>query len=91
MKARRWRERGFPYPPRLESVPSEVGKEWLADHWSDCQEGLLLVGVSGPGWDQGWAQVGHLGWLGENLPSRVVEGCHRPGKAVNLRGFELAG
>ena len=90
------RKGGFPCPPRLESGPSEAEKEVLevvpqADHCSNCQEDLLLVGALGPGWDPGRAQVGHLGWLGERLPGKAVEGHHRPGKALSLGGFELAG
>ena len=89
------RKRGNPCRSRLESGPDEVGKEWLegvplSDHWSDCQEDLLLVGVWGPGLDQGRAQVGHLGWLGEHLPDMVVEGRHRPGRVVIPGSFELA-
>ena len=62
-----------------------------ADRDSDCQEDLLLGVALGPVQDPDPEQVGHLDWLGEHLPRKVVEGHHCQETALSQRGFGLAG
>ena len=68
-----------------------LGRVPPADHYLDYREDLLLGVALGPGQDPDPVQVGHLDWLGERLPRKVVEGHHRLGKALSQEGFGLAG